>query len=95
MDLFFFFSCELLSHSSLGEKTSKVPSVASDGEFWTSKVLKTIKRLEKDKGHVEFLAESAEENEAMHSKVREISEGLRKVWLIFLVFFDFFNLLEL
>ncbi|KAG5652336.1 hypothetical protein H0H81_005357 [Sphagnurus paluster] len=35
-----------------GERSSKIPSVASDGEFWLSKVLQTIKILEEDKKHV-------------------------------------------
>ncbi|KAL5533021.1 POL5 [Sanghuangporus sanghuang] len=37
------------------DKGVKVPGVASDGEFWTSEVLKTIIELEKDSKHVELL----------------------------------------
>ncbi|KAL5529108.1 hypothetical protein ACEPAG_5082 [Sanghuangporus baumii] len=37
------------------DKGVKVPGVAFDGEFWTSKVLKTIIELEKDSKHVELL----------------------------------------
>ncbi|KAG6845192.1 hypothetical protein H0H87_012749 [Tephrocybe sp. NHM501043] len=35
-----------------GEKSSKASAVASDGEFWVSKVLKTIHTLEGDSKHV-------------------------------------------
>jgi DNA polymerase phi len=58
-----------------------VAAVASDGEFWISKVLSTIEQLEKDSKHVSLLAEFDEDEVALHNKARETIAKLRKVGL--------------
>lgn len=57
----------------------KVSAVASDGQFWVSKVLNTIERLEKDSKHVTRLTETDEEEEENRQKARELTTRLGKV----------------
>ena len=65
--------------STLDDKTAKVAAVASDGEFWISKVLNTIEELEKDTKHVTPLTEVDDEEQALREKARELVKRLRKV----------------
>lgn len=67
------------------DKSAKVAAVASDGEFWISKVLSTIEQLENDSKHVSLLTELDEEETALHDKARETITELRKVFHIFLI----------
>ncbi|KDR81783.1 hypothetical protein GALMADRAFT_221648 [Galerina marginata CBS 339.88] len=78
----------LMSLSDLGNQTTvikqddkltKVPAVASDGEFWIAKVLSTIELLEEDKKHVKSLAEIDEEEITLRNKARATITKLRKV----------------
>ncbi len=63
--------------------------MASDGQFWVSKVLSSIGRLEKDEKHVSPLSEG---DKAIRGEARALIERLNKVcrvviksrpWLIF------------
>lgn len=62
-----------------GDKTYKETAVASDGEFWISKVLSTLARLDKDTKHVDPLAPVDEETQALLNGVGKIHEKLGKV----------------
>ncbi|KAI6036062.1 DNA polymerase phi-domain-containing protein [Pisolithus microcarpus] len=57
----------------------KETAVASDGEFWISKVLSTLARLDKDTKHVDPLAPVDEETQALLNGVGKIHEKLGKV----------------
>ncbi|KAG6841689.1 hypothetical protein C0991_008327 [Blastosporella zonata] len=62
-----------------GDKSSKVSAVASDGEFWVSKVLKTILSLEKDSKHVS-LQNPLDDDVLVHcSKAQELATQLKIV----------------
>jgi DNA polymerase phi len=61
-----------------GDKTLKKSGVASDGEFWISKVLATIKQLEKDTKHVTVITKFDEPTRALHVKARELAARLSK-----------------
>ncbi|PSS32180.1 hypothetical protein PHLCEN_2v2053 [Hermanssonia centrifuga] len=62
-----------------GDKTVKVAAVASDGQFWVSKVLSSIGRLEKDGKHVSPLSEVEEGDKAIHGEARALIERLNKI----------------
>lgn len=62
-----------------GEKSSKTHAVASDGDFWITKVISTISQLEEDKKHVTLLENVEEEEQVLHVKAKETVESLRKV----------------
>ncbi|KAF5358052.1 hypothetical protein D9756_001914 [Leucocoprinus leucothites] len=62
-----------------GEKATKVSAVASDGEFWVSKVLKTITALEADIKHVSALVEVDEEDQELRQRSLELVKKLRSV----------------
>ncbi|KZT11636.1 uncharacterized protein LAESUDRAFT_720895 [Laetiporus sulphureus 93-53] len=62
-----------------GEKVSKLPAVASDGEFWVSKVLSTIEKLEKDSKHVTILTAVDEDEQEMRVKARQVAEHLKTI----------------
>ncbi|KAI0691182.1 DNA polymerase phi-domain-containing protein [Cytidiella melzeri] len=73
---------ELTSHATvvkIDDKTSKVVGVASDGEFWVSKVLTSIERLEKDTKHVSLLAEVDGDEHALFSQARELIGRLQHI----------------
>jgi DNA polymerase phi len=64
----------------IDDKTSKVAAVASDGEFWVSKVLSTIDKLEKDPAHVSLLANEDDEDEhALFLRAKELIGRLKLV----------------
>lgn len=54
----------------------KVSAAASDGQFWVSKVLNTIERLEKDSKYATRLTET---NPEFQQKTRELTSRLGKV----------------
>lgn len=60
-------------------KTMKVSAVASDGEFWVSKVLKTIEELEKDTKHVALFTEIDEDDKELCNKARQVLVKVQKV----------------
>ncbi|KAI6005472.1 DNA polymerase phi-domain-containing protein [Pisolithus albus] len=62
-----------------GDKTYKETAVASDGEFWISKVLSTLARLDKDTKHVNPLIPVDEETQELLNRVEKIHEKLGKV----------------
>ncbi|KAI6103557.1 DNA polymerase phi-domain-containing protein [Pisolithus sp. B1] len=62
-----------------GDITHKETAVASDGEFWISKVLSTLARLDKDTKHVDPLAPVDEETQAVLDRVGKVHEKLGKV----------------
>ncbi|KAJ3880960.1 DNA polymerase phi-domain-containing protein [Lentinula edodes] len=57
----------------------KIAGVATDGEFWVTKVLSTIEELKQDTKHVSSIAEIDEEEEVLRAKVREVVAKLKKV----------------
>ncbi|KAI6150287.1 DNA polymerase phi-domain-containing protein [Pisolithus tinctorius] len=62
-----------------GDKTHKEAAVATDGEFWISKVLTTLARLDKDTKHVSPLAPVDEETQELLDRVKKTHEKLGKV----------------
>ncbi|KAG6892458.1 hypothetical protein C0992_000424, partial [Termitomyces sp. T32_za158] len=63
----------------LTEKTSKMSAVASDGEFWVSKILKTIRTLTEDSKHVSLQINLEDEVLAQCAKAQELSAQLKAV----------------
>jgi DNA polymerase phi len=64
----------------IGDKATKVCAVASDGQFWISKVLNSIDRLEKDTKHVTLMEEVAEDdNKEQRTTVQDLCAKLREV----------------
>jgi hypothetical protein len=63
------------------DKTVKASAVASDGEFWVAKVLKTIKTLEADTKHISILIEVDEEDQSLRQKAQELVVKLKNVIL--------------
>ncbi|KAJ7905348.1 hypothetical protein B0H14DRAFT_2659931 [Mycena olivaceomarginata] len=61
------------------DRTIKCPGIASDGEFWISKVIGSIEGLKEDTKRVALLAESDETDIALHQKVTETVQKLRGV----------------
>ncbi|KAJ7273570.1 DNA polymerase phi-domain-containing protein [Mycena haematopus] len=61
------------------DRTIKCPGIASDGEFWVSKVISSIERLKEDTKRVALLADIDPTDFALHEKVLETVERLRKV----------------
>ncbi|KAH0584348.1 hypothetical protein H2248_009888 [Termitomyces sp. 'cryptogamus'] len=62
-----------------GDKTSKMSAAASDGEFWVSKVLKTIQTLMADSKHVS-LQNNLEDDVLVHcTKAQELTAHLKTV----------------
>ncbi|KIJ68933.1 hypothetical protein HYDPIDRAFT_23808 [Hydnomerulius pinastri MD-312] len=61
-----------------GDQTRKETAVASDGEFWISKVLATIAQLDKDSKHVNALVDVDEEAQALFAKTQKLIGQLRK-----------------
>jgi DNA polymerase phi len=62
-----------------GEKTTKVPAVATDGELWVSKVLATIQALEHDSKHVSLLNNPDENDVALRIRALDIATRLKLV----------------
>ncbi|PFH52419.1 hypothetical protein AMATHDRAFT_139897 [Amanita thiersii Skay4041] len=56
----------------------KATAVASDGEFWMAKVLRTIKQLEEDTKHIAFCAKISPQVEELYSGARETLSRLRE-----------------
>ncbi|KAG6919948.1 hypothetical protein DXG01_013297 [Tephrocybe rancida] len=62
-----------------GDKSSKVSAVASDGDFWVSKVLRTIQTLEEDSKHVTLL-NTLEDDVLVHcTKAWELTAQLKNI----------------
>jgi DNA polymerase phi len=53
--------------------------VASDGDFWVSRALKTIGLLENESKHVSILTEAGEEGQQLRQKAQELAERLKDV----------------
>ncbi|EJD05959.1 uncharacterized protein FOMMEDRAFT_104342 [Fomitiporia mediterranea MF3/22] len=60
-----------------GRKAAKTSGVASDGEFWIAKVLKTILELEKDMKHAEPLHELGEDELKIRKQALSAIETLK------------------
>jgi DNA polymerase phi len=54
-----------------------VAAVASDGDFWISKVLSTIKELEGDKKHVSLAVDIDDDDRALFTRAHEVIITLR------------------
>ena len=61
-----------------GDKASKMNGVASDGEFWISKIQNTIQRLDGDTRHLKVLAVN-EGDSTVTQKARDMILRLQKV----------------
>ncbi|KAF9477373.1 hypothetical protein BDN70DRAFT_914180 [Pholiota conissans] len=61
------------------DKLIKLAAVASNGEFWISKVLARIEQLENDTKHASLLTELDEEDQILHGKARDTISKLRKI----------------
>ncbi|KAI0933631.1 hypothetical protein AcW1_005407 [Taiwanofungus camphoratus] len=61
------------------DKIAKAPAVASNGEFWVSRVLSTIEELEKDTKHARSLVEVDEDEQRLRVKARQVTDRLRQV----------------
>ncbi|KAJ7470617.1 DNA polymerase phi-domain-containing protein [Mycena latifolia] len=61
------------------DRTIKCPAIASDGEFWVSKVVTSLELLQEDPKRVALLAESDENDKVLHTKVKDIVQKLREV----------------
>jgi DNA polymerase phi len=75
-------ACYICSRSTDGQ-TTKEAAVASDGELWVSRALKTITKLEKDTKHVTSHLSMSENYQKVHFKAREVLSELHKVGLLF------------
>jgi DNA polymerase phi len=53
--------------------------VASDGEFWVSRVFASIEQLEKDTKHVALLVDADFNDQSLHNRAKEVSVRLKKV----------------
>ncbi|RDB24111.1 DNA polymerase V [Hypsizygus marmoreus] len=62
-----------------GDKSSKVAAVASDGEFWVSKVLTTVQALEQDSKHASLLNAPEDDVLALRTRALELATRLRSV----------------
>lgn len=60
-------------------KMVKSSGVALDGEFWVSKVLKTIEQLEGDAKHLSLLVDVDEHLQELYMKAKSITKKLHKV----------------
>lgn len=69
-----------LIYSWLDDKSTKIPAVGSDGEFWISKVLSTVEQLEAEKKSFTLLTEVDEEDVVIYAKARDTIAKLRKVY---------------
>ncbi|KAH7889259.1 DNA polymerase phi-domain-containing protein [Phlebopus sp. FC_14] len=61
-----------------GEQTHRETAVASNGEFWITKVLGTLAQLDKDSKHVSPIEPIEEEQQDLISKVQKLISHLRK-----------------
>ncbi|KAJ7098057.1 DNA polymerase phi-domain-containing protein [Mycena belliarum] len=57
----------------------KCPAIASDGEFWVSKVLNTIERLQEESKRVALLREDNENIKLLHKRTQDTIQKLRGV----------------
>jgi DNA polymerase phi len=62
-----------------GEKSIKIPAVASNGELWVSRVLTTIQALERDTKHVSLINNSNETEKALRTKALDVVARLKTV----------------
>ncbi|ESK96903.1 dna-directed dna polymerase [Moniliophthora roreri MCA 2997] len=60
-----------------GDVKTKLFSVASDREFWASKVLATIEELQADKKHVTPVHDVDEETQTLYTKAKDMATKLR------------------
>jgi hypothetical protein len=67
-----------------GEKSIKVPAVASDGELWVSKVLATIQALEHDTKHVSLMNDPDKTKVALRTKALYMAARLKTVSELYL-----------
>ncbi|KAK2460593.1 hypothetical protein APHAL10511_007063 [Amanita phalloides] len=65
----------------MDDKSARATGVTTDGEFWISKVLKTIDLLQADTKHATLRAMPSSEARGLHSKARETLSHLREVKL--------------
>lgn len=63
-------------------KSVKVAAVASDGQFWISRVLSTIETLEQDTKHIFLLIEVGEPERELRRSARKLLQRLREVCLL-------------
>lgn len=63
----------------IGNTAEKISAVASDGDFWVSRVLKTIALLEKDSKHLSILIEAGDEDRQLRQQAQELAERLKAV----------------
>ncbi|KAJ7083833.1 DNA polymerase phi-domain-containing protein [Mycena crocata] len=61
------------------DQTIKCPAIASDGEFWVSKVITTVEQLNADTKRVALLVDSDENEIILRTKVRDTVQKLRGV----------------
>ncbi|KAJ7632481.1 DNA polymerase phi-domain-containing protein [Roridomyces roridus] len=61
------------------DRTIKCPAIASDGEFWVSKVIASVEKLKGETKRVDLLVETDENDSALHSSVRDNVQKLREV----------------
>ena len=62
-----------------GGKTQKEFGVASDGEFWISRVLATIEALAKNTKHVELIQELDDDDQVVVLKARKLTGTLKNM----------------
>lgn len=73
---------DLNAHTTIiksGDRSMKIPAVASNGELWISKVLATIRALEHDTKHVSLINEVDENDLALRAKALGIAVQLKSV----------------
>lgn len=63
----------------LDEKSTRATGVATDGESWISKILKTIDQLEGDTKHVALHKKPSLEARELRMRARETLSRLREV----------------
>ncbi|KAK7014985.1 DNA polymerase phi-domain-containing protein [Favolaschia claudopus] len=61
------------------DRTIKCPGIASDDEFWISKVIGSVERLKEDTKRVALLVEADEVDSSLQAKVNETVAKLRQV----------------
>ncbi|KAF7322861.1 hypothetical protein HMN09_00065500 [Mycena chlorophos] len=61
------------------DRNTKYPGVASSGDFWVSRVVRTVDTLKEDTKHLVLLSEIDEDDAAIYSTVKAAVEKLRSV----------------
>jgi DNA polymerase phi len=70
---------QLSATTKMTERMQKISSVTSDGTFWVSKVLQTIRKLERDHKHVALLTEFDQEDREKLERACSVVTWLREV----------------